>query len=114
MSLTQAAAPRAADSFVQFAPRELANLTAAGLYQHAVARGEGDIAADGPLVVKTGVHTGRSASDKFIVRNPESEAAIWWDANQEMSAEQFEQLRVDMLAHAETLALFSQDLRGGG
>ena len=37
------------------------------------ARGEGLLAKDGPLVVETGKHTGRSAKDKFIVRDAETE-----------------------------------------
>ena len=36
--------------------------------------GEGLLAKDGPLVVKTGKHTGRSAKDKFIVRDAETES----------------------------------------
>jgi phosphoenolpyruvate carboxykinase (ATP) len=45
------------------------NLSAAVLVEEAVKRGEGLLAKDGPLVVRTGVHTGRSASDKFVVRD---------------------------------------------
>ena len=40
------------------------NLTTAPLVETALARGEGLLAKDGPLVVKTGRHTGRSAQDK--------------------------------------------------
>ena len=36
------------------------NLTTAPLVEHAVARGEGLLAKDGPLVVETGKHTGRT------------------------------------------------------
>ncbi len=106
-------ATQGARSFEDRAPRELANLTAAALYQLAVARGEGEIAKDGPLVVKTGEHTGRSAQDKFIVRHPEIENKIWWDANKPMSPEQFEQLHADMLDYASSRELIMQDLAGG-
>ena len=38
----------------------------------------------GALVVDTGVHTGRSPKDKFVVREPGSESRIWWsDVNAE-------------------------------
>ena len=47
-----------------------ANLSTAELYEDAVRAGEGVIAAEGPLVVRTGKHTGRSPQDKFIVREP--------------------------------------------
>ena len=68
--------------------------TTAQLYEHALARGEARLAEGGPLVVDTGVHTGRSPKDKFIVREPGSEARIWWgDVNAEISEEHFERLR---------------------
>jgi phosphoenolpyruvate carboxykinase (ATP) len=68
--------------------------TAAQLYEHALARGEARLAEGGALVVDTGVHTGRSPKDKFIVREPVSESRIWWgDVNAEIDAEHFERLR---------------------
>ena len=39
------------------------NLSPAALYEEAVRRGEGQIAANGPLVCRTGQHTGRSPND---------------------------------------------------
>jgi hypothetical protein len=47
------------------------------------------LAKDGPLVVETGKHTGRSAKDKFIVRDAETESTIWWDNNKSISPEHF-------------------------
>ena len=44
------------------------NLGAPQLYEDALARGEALVAAGGPLVADTGVHTGRSPKDKHIVR----------------------------------------------
>ena len=113
MSVTVKAAPAALSSFEDAAPKALRNLAASAYYQIAVERGEGLIAAEGPLVVKTGEHTGRSAQDKFTVRRPEIEAKIWWDNSKAMSAEAFETLHRDMLAYAEGKHLFAQDLRGG-
>ena len=46
------------------------NLPAAALYEHAIRREEGVLAAEGPLVCRTGSHTGRSANDKFVVEKP--------------------------------------------
>ena len=52
------------------------NLLPAALTEHAIRRGEGVLGKDGPLVVTTGKHTGRSAKDKFIVRDGETEDNI--------------------------------------
>ncbi len=89
------------------------NLNEATLYEMAVRLGEGEIAANGPLVVKTGKHTGRSAKDKFIVRHPASEENIWWDNAAQMSPANFDTLKEDMFAYAEGRQLFVQDLFGG-
>jgi len=54
------------------------NLSTAVLYEEIVRRREGMIAAEGPIVCRTGQHTGRSPNDKFVVREPSSEAEIAW------------------------------------
>ncbi|MFK7901349.1 MAG: phosphoenolpyruvate carboxykinase [Nitratireductor sp.] len=89
------------------------NLSAPILSEIAVKQGEGQFAAGGALVVETGQHTGRSAADKFVVRDETTEDAIWWDNNKPMSPEAFELLKADMLEHAKGKDLFAQDLRGG-
>jgi phosphoenolpyruvate carboxykinase (ATP) len=87
-----------------------ANLPTAELYEDAIRRGEGLIAAEGPLVVRTGKHTGRSPEDKFIVREPGSEGKIWWGAvNQPISEEHYERLRARLIDYAATRDLYSQD-----
>src|SRR5438874_5667439 len=55
------------------------NLTVPQLYEESIRRGEGKLAADGPLVVLTGQHTGRSANDKYTVRDADTESQVWWD-----------------------------------
>ena len=91
------------------------NLVTAQLVETAVARGEGQLSADGPLVVETGAHTGRSAQDKFIVRDAETEATVWWGkSNKGMSPEHFAALKSDFLAAlSEKQDLYIQDLFGG-
>jgi phosphoenolpyruvate carboxykinase (ATP) len=75
------------------------NPTAAMLYTHALTRKEGVLAEGGPLVVDTGVHTGRSPKDKFIVRERGSESRIWWgDVNRELPEEKFHGLRDKVVA----------------
>jgi phosphoenolpyruvate carboxykinase (ATP) len=76
------------------------------LYEHAIARGEARLADGGPMVVDTGKHTGRSAQDKFIVREPASEDRIWWDGNKEFAPAAFDRLRdkvTGFLGNEETL-----------
>jgi phosphoenolpyruvate carboxykinase (ATP) len=91
------------------------NLTAAPLVEHAVQRSEGLLAKDGPLVVRTGKHTGRSAQDRFIVRNGTSEDTVWWGkTNKPMDPEAFDRLHEDFLvALGEKEKLFVADLFGG-
>ncbi len=90
------------------------NLQTAPLIEQALRRGEGELAEGGALVVKTGKHTGRSAKDKFIVRDAETEDTIWWDNNKSISPDHFAALKQDFLAALGTKeTLFVQDLYGG-
>ncbi|MFL5938132.1 MAG: phosphoenolpyruvate carboxykinase (ATP), partial [Gaiellaceae bacterium] len=76
------------------------NPTTAMLYTHALANKEGVLAEGGPLVVDTGVHTGRSPKDKFIVRERGSEDRIWWgDVNRPLDEEKFFGLRDKVIAY---------------
>ena len=90
------------------------NLATGPLVELAVQRGEGMLSEHGALVVKTGKHTGRSANDKFIVRDAETDGAIWWDKNKSITPEQFAAVKADFQAAlAEKADLFVQDLFGG-
>jgi phosphoenolpyruvate carboxykinase (ATP) len=91
------------------------NMTTAPLVEQAISRGEGKLAKDGPLVVKTGKHTGRSANDKFTVRDAETENTVWWGkSNKAMEPDAFAALKADFLAHLKTReTLFVADLFGG-
>ncbi|MEW6319847.1 MAG: phosphoenolpyruvate carboxykinase [Acidobacteriota bacterium] len=90
------------------------NLNAPILYEHAVRRGEGAIAAHGPLVCRTGAHTGRSPNDKFVVQEPSSDGNIWWGTvNRPITPAHFAALKADMVAHLASRDLFVQDLYAG-
>ena len=90
------------------------NLGTPQLVEEALRRGEGLLARDGPLVVRTGKHTGRSARDKFIVRDAETDGTIWWDNNAAMTPDHFAVLKADFLAAlGEKKSLFVADLYGG-
>ena len=92
-----------------------ANLGTAPLVEHAVRNAEGMLAADGPLVVQTGKHTGRSAKDKFIVQDGETRESVWWgNTNVPMSPAHFSALKADFLAALSVSEkLYVADLFGG-
>lgn len=91
------------------------NLGTAHLVESALANGEGQLAKDGPLVVQTGKHTGRSASDKFIVRDASTENSIHWGkTNVAMDPAHFAALKEDFIAAlAAKEKLYVADLFGG-
>ncbi len=98
-----------ADAGITAAKTVFWNLPVAQLYEHAVRRDEGVIAVDGPLVCKTGVYTGRSPKDKFTVREPGSEADIWWGNNKALSRQHFEALHRKVCEHARGRDLYVFD-----
>jgi len=86
------------------------SLTTPALYEEAIRRGEGKIAADGPLVCATGRHTGRSPNDKFFVREPSSADAIAWGrVNHPMDEERFATLERDLVDSLHDEDLFVLD-----
>jgi phosphoenolpyruvate carboxykinase (ATP) len=90
------------------------NPTTSMLYTHALTRGEGQLAEGGPLVVDTGLHTGRSPKDKFVVREPGSQGRIWWgDVNKQLAEEDFERLRDKLTSYFEDRAVYVVDAFAG-
>ena len=75
------------------------NLNQEEIYKIILDRGEGKLSKDGAMVVETGVHTGRSAQDKFVVKEPQNENQIWWDNAKEMSENNFDTLYELSLIH---------------
>jgi phosphoenolpyruvate carboxykinase (ATP) len=90
------------------------NLSPAALYEEAIRRGEGLIAAEGPLVARTGQHTGRAPNDKFIVREPSSEQQVHWGTvNRPIDEAKFDALHRDMMAYLQNKDLFVLDAWAG-
>src|SRR5919199_1434000 len=88
--------------------------TTAMLYMHALVAGDGVLAEGGPLAVDTGIHTGRSPKDKFVVREPGSEDRIWWGSvNQPIEEESFDGLREKLVSYLEPRDLFVVDAFAG-
>jgi len=83
------------------------------LIELAVRKAEGRLAVSGAFVAETGAHTGRSAQDKYVVRDATTEKAVWWDNNKPMTPDQFDLLLSDFREHAKARELFVQDLFAG-
>src|SRR4029077_6971619 len=90
------------------------NLSPAALYEEAVRRQEGLIAAGGPLSCRTGQHTGRSPNDKFVVRDGASEREIEWGrGNRPRELAHFETLHAELLSSLAGKEVFVQDVYAG-
>jgi phosphoenolpyruvate carboxykinase (ATP) len=89
------------------------NLSPAVLYEIAIRRNEGILAADGPLVARTGQHTGRSPQDKFTVKEPTTEQNIHWGMNKPISEANFDALHRDLMTYVQDKELYVLDAWGG-
>jgi phosphoenolpyruvate carboxykinase (ATP) len=90
------------------------NLSTPGLYEEAIRRREGAVSHLGPLVVRTGQYTGRSADDKFIVSEPSSVDHVWWGKhNKPFEPEHFELLKIRLQAYLQGRDIFVQDCYAG-
>ena len=101
---------------IRLEPRQAVhqNLSPPELYEHAVRRGEGVIALNGPFCAVTSPHTGRSPNDKFFVQEPGSSERIWWGkVNQPLAPEHFDRLHADVVTHLNEQELFVRDVFAG-
>ncbi len=89
-------------------------LNTPALYERIVRRREGLVAHLGPVVVRTGDHTGRSPNDKIIVHEPSSADHIWWGSvNRPFDEQHYKQLYSRLLAYIQGKDIFVQDCRVG-
>jgi len=89
------------------------NLNESELLSEAVNRQEGELGIGDVLLVNTGEHTGRSPTDRFIVRTDDVIDQIWWENNQPMDESAFDRLEKDFKLHMQDKDYFVQDLHGG-
>ncbi len=92
--------------YTELSPAELAEL--------ALLRGEGQFAANGAIVVKTGKRTGRSPKDRFIVKDRATENTVDWGAvNQPVAPDVFNALWDRVQAHLAQTETFVSHLHVG-
>ena len=69
------------------------NLTQDEWREQEIKRKEGRLSDNDTVIVSTGIYTGRSPNDRFIVRNKSTEDLIdWGEINQPLSEESFDEL----------------------
>src|SRR5580698_1380651 len=85
-----------------------ANLTAPVLVEHSLRKNEGRLSADGAIIVRTGIHTGRSVRDKFVVDEPATRDNVWWGKiNQKLPEQKFALLKTRVQAYLQGRELFT-------
>ena len=84
------------------------------LYEHIIRNGEGCLAHLGAVVVRTGLHTGRAAKDKFIVEESDTKDRVWWGkVNKSFSEEHFDMMFRRLQAYLQGRDLYVQDCLAG-
>ncbi len=84
------------------------------LVEAALTNQEGSLTNSGSLLVYTGIHTGRSPKDKFIVSSGTGDDEIWWgEINCPIAQEKFEQLLLKMCAYLQGRDIYIENLAAG-
>ncbi|MEK6572108.1 MAG: phosphoenolpyruvate carboxykinase (ATP) [Bacteroidota bacterium] len=90
------------------------NLPTEALYEEIAFRREARITHLGPIVVNTGKHTARSATDKFIVKEGTTEDKIWWgEYNRPFNQDKFNELLSRLQGFLQGKDVFVQDCYAG-
>ncbi|UCC43810.1 MAG: phosphoenolpyruvate carboxykinase [Candidatus Zixiibacteriota bacterium] len=84
------------------------------LYEEIMRRGEGCLVHLGPIAVRTGLHTGRAAKDKFIVKEEQTQDQVWWGpVNKSFTQEKFDLMFRRLQAYLQGRELYVQDCYAG-
>ncbi len=90
------------------------NLSVPELYEHALKNNEGKIVEGGPLLAYTGVHTGRSPMDRFVVKEPTTEKDIdWGKHNAPVTPEHFERMYAKVTAYLQGREVYIRESYAG-
>ncbi len=85
-------------------------LSPAELVEESLRRHEGELAATGALVVRTGKYTGRSPGDKFIIDDAITHGTVGWNKiNQPFSPESFDKLYTRVMDYLESRETYTFD-----
>lgn len=100
---------------IDFKGPQFFNLSSAQLVEHSIRNGEGSLSETGALVVSTGVHTGRSPKDKYIVdySNPEDQEIAWGEVNSSISPLHFTKIYSKVKQYLVNIPLYIQDVIAG-
>ncbi len=90
------------------------NLDPDALYEQSLNRDEAKLTGSKAIVMDTRPHTGRSAKDKFIVKDDVSKDLVdWGKINVPIDEDKYFKIREKMMAHTKGKDLFVQDLIAG-
>lgn len=89
-----------------------ADLCSAQLVERALTAHEGNLSQTGAFIVETGVYTGRSPNDKFIVNNkkPADSQIAWGSVNKAIAPENFDRIYHKVKVHLEKTEIYIQDV----
>ena len=86
------------------------NLSQEAWREQELKRGEGRLSNNGTIIVNTGIYTGRSPNDRFIVKNKSSKNLIdWGDVNLPLSEKSFSILEAAVKKEMDNKELFVFD-----
>jgi phosphoenolpyruvate carboxykinase (ATP) len=81
------------------------------LIDYAIKHEGAELADNGALSVRTGVFTGRSPKDRFIVLDDITKNEVWWgEINKSFKTADFNKLYKKMILHIESKTLFARDV----
>lgn len=94
--------------------RQWWNLSPSSLVEHTIKKGQGELADNGALLVRTGKYTGRSPKDKHVVKDVNTENTIWWgDVNHPIGTESYERILAKMQSFLQGRELYIRDVYAG-
>lgn len=73
------------------------------LMEKAILKGEGKLAENGALAIDTGLFTGRSPKDRYIVEDEHTRENVWWgDINIKFDSQKFDKLYQKVISYLNT------------